>query len=171
MRVFIGIKTGCEDYLTSLQNELRKAGKGNFTDVNNLHITLKFIGEVPPSRIKEISEAIFETGGEAFKLECLGIEVFNKSGIVSAKVGGELKKLDAMNSRLENLLEARGFEKEKRAYRPHITLVRKYYPSGGFDIGSIPYRRCAFTVKEIILFESRRENGRLVYAPLFTHKL
>jgi len=58
MRLFIGIKTDCEIYLSSLQNELKKIGKGSFTDAANLHITLRFLGEVPDRRLRNICEAI-----------------------------------------------------------------------------------------------------------------
>lgn len=112
-----------------------------------------------------------ETVEMPFELECQGIQIFNKSGIISAKVGGELKKLAGLYSRLETALEKRGFEKETRKFRPHITLARKFHASSGFDIESIPYSYCGFKVDKIILFESRRDVGKLVYVPLFVHKL
>ncbi len=171
MRLFIGIKTGCENRLMQLQQELRKAGSGNFTDAHNLHITLKFLGEVPSSKIQCICEAIIEAGGTAFELECGGIQVLNKSGIVSAKVGGETGKLENLYAKLETALEKRGFAKETRAYRAHITLARRFTAPISFDFNAIPHVCCRFPVNEIILFESRRENGKLIYAPLFTRKL
>jgi len=171
MRVFIGIKTGCERYLSSLQNELKKAGTGNFTDAGNLHITLRFLGEVPPSRLRDICEAVSEAGGAAFLLECRGVRAFHKSGIVFAEVGGELLMLAGAYARLEAALEKRGFAREARAFRPHITLARNFRADGGLDIASIPYGGCGFKVEEVILFESRRTGGRLVYTPLFAHRL
>ena len=171
MRLFIGIRAGCVKYLGSLQQMLKKAGNGNFTPAENMHITLKFLGEVSPSRIKGLREAIAETGGNAFALECQGMQMMGKGGIVSARVGGDLDVLSALVARLESALELRGFERESRSYHPHITLVRNFHALEGDDVASMAHKGCRFKVQEVILFESRREAGKLVYAPLFTHPL
>jgi 2'-5' RNA ligase len=169
MRLFIGIKTGCGEYLAALQDRMRKAGRGRFTHADNLHITVKFLGELPPSAVKGICEAITEAGGEPFKLEIGGARIFNRSGILSADVLGQTDKLAALNGRLETALEKRGYSREIRPFKAHITLARDFQPHG--DLGGIPDGQRGFAVDEVILFESRRENGRLVYVPLFTHRL
>ncbi len=171
MRLFIGIRAGCIKYLGSLQQMLKKAGNGNFTLAENLHITLKFLGDVPSSRLRDLRAAITETGGSAFSLECQGMHMMGKGGIVSARVGGDLEVLSALVSRLEDALEKRGFEREARPYHPHITLVRNFHALQGDDVASMAHKGCRFKVQEIILFESRREAGKLVYAPLFAHPL
>lgn len=171
MRLFIGIRAGCVKYLSSLQQMLKKAGSGNFTLTENLHITLKFLGEVPSSRLKDLREAIAEAGGSAFTLECQGMHMMGKGGIVSARVGGDLDVLSALAARLEDTLEKRGFEREARPYHPHITLVRNFHALQGDDVASMAHKGCRFKVQEVVLFESRREGGKLVYAPLFTHPL
>lgn len=169
MRLFIGIKTGCEGHLTALQDELRKMGRGRFTHTGNLHITLKFLGELPPGKVSGLCEAIAEAGGAPFVLEIGGACMFNRSGILAADVTAGADALEALAARLETALEQRGYAREKRSFKAHITLARDYEPHG--DIGGVPQQRCSFNVEEVILFESRRENGRLVYVPLFTHRL
>jgi 2'-5' RNA ligase len=169
MRLFIGIKAGCAEYLAALQEQLKNAGRGRFTRPENLHITLKFLGEQPPSAVAGICEAIAEAGGEPFELEIGGARVFNRSGILSADVLGETEKLTALAQRLETVLAGHGYPRETRAYKPHITLAREFQPCG--NIAGTPTGRRHFTVDEVILFESRREEGRLVYAPLYTYRL
>ena len=171
MRLFVGIKTGCESYLNSLQEELRKAGSGNFTDVSNLHITLRFLGEVPHSRFREICEAVSEAEGPAFALECQGVQVFGRNRIASVRIGGDLDKLAALYSRLETALGRIGFEKELREYSPHVTLARNFRAKEYSDPERIPYRCVKFIVQEIVLFESRQEAGSLIYSPLYIQKL
>ena len=168
MRIFIGIKAGCADYLTALQQQLKEKGRGNFTARDNLHITLKFLGEVAPQKVNAISDAITQAGGEAFSLTCGGLHVMRK-GLVVAEVGGETDKLFVLQSRIEAALEKLGFEKESRPYRPHITLARNY--RGEAPAALAPQDGCSFLADETILFESRRENGRLKYVPLFRHRL
>ena len=105
----------------------------------------------------EICAAIAEAGGEPFELEIGGARMFNRSGILSADVLGETHKLGALAQRLEAALEKRGYPRESRPYKPHITLARDFRPDG--DIGGIPPGQRRFTVDEVILFESRREEG------------
>jgi 2'-5' RNA ligase len=171
MRLFIGIKTGCEDYLTALQDELKKCGRGNFTHSVNLHLTLKFLGETPPARVKEISDAMARVKAQPFALELRGVKTFNRNGIVSAEVGGNLGPLSALAERLEDALTAIGFRKEARRFRPHITLAREFRPDPGCDISAIPHGSRRFTVDGMILFESTRIGGKLTYVPLYTKKL
>lgn len=171
MRLFIGIRAGCIKYLGSLQQMLKKAGKGNLTLSENLHITLKFLGEVSPSRLPDLREAIIEAGGSSFSLECLGMSMMGKGGIVSARLGGDLEALSTLAVRVENAVVKRGFEREVRSFHPHITLARNFHALEGDDIAAMARKGCRFKVEEVILFESRREGGKLVYAPLFTHPL
>jgi 2'-5' RNA ligase len=171
MRLFIGIQAGCGKYLGSLQQMLKKAGKGNLTLPENLHLTLRFLGEVSPSRLDDLREAIAEAGGTPFTIECLGMFMMGKGGIVSARVGGEVDALSALVNRLESALEKRGFEREARPFHPHITLARNFHALAGDDVASMTHRGCRFKAAEVILFESRREAGRLVYAPLYRHPL
>ena len=171
MRLFIGIRAGCVKYLGSLQQMLKKAGNGNFTPAENLHITLKFLGEVSSSRLRDLREAIGEAGSSAFNLECQGMHMMGKGGIVSARIGGDIEVLCSLAARLEDALEKRGFEREARPYHPHITLVRNFHALEGDDVASMAHKGCRFKVQEVILFESRREAGKLVYVPLFTHPL
>lgn len=169
MRLFIGIKMGCKAYLTALQDRLKTLGRGRFTRPDNLHITLKFLGELPPDKVSGLCKAIAEAGGEKFMLEVGGARMFNRNGILAADVTAGADKLAALAARLETALEKRGIPRETRPFRAHITLARDFQPSGG--LSGVPQQRCAFTVDEVILFESRRENGRLVYVPLFAHRL
>lgn len=171
MRLFIGIKAGCGQHLAALQGELKKMGRGRFTFADNLHITLKFLGELPPFSVSVLREAIDEAAGCAFELECGGMRMFNRSGIVSAEVAGDTDQLSALHARLEEALERRGYARDTRAFRPHITLARDYKTHGDADIEGISHGSCRFTVSEVVLFKSRREGGRLVYAPLYAHGL
>ena len=171
MRLFIGIRTPCENELTALQQSLKQWGNGRFTDRANLHLTLKFLGETPPEKVKDIADAMEGVDAEQFFLECRGAEMFNKNGIVSARVEGDLGRLQALFIKLENALEQRGFRREPRALKPHITLARQFRVFSQADLSAVPYRHCGFEVRDIILFESRRDAGRLVYAPLFVKRI
>ena len=171
MRLFIGIKTQCGRHLVMLQEKLRQNGHGRFTHPENLHITLKFLGEVPPVKIGQIQRAMTAVSAAPFRFECRGAVSFGKSGIVAAGVGGDIAALKSLHEQLETEMEGCGFVRENRPYRPHVTLARQYRARSGIDIAAIPCHPCAFTVNEIVLFESKRVDGRLVYEPVFGKKL
>jgi 2'-5' RNA ligase len=169
MRLFIGIRAGCREYIGALQEQLGHAGRGRFTRTDNLHITLRFLGELPTGAVPGLCAAIAEAGGGALTLEVGGARMMGKNGIAIAEVMGDTDALAALANRLEAALENRGYARETRPFRAHITLVRDYAPRG--DIGGIPAGLRRFTADEVVLFESRREQGQLVYAPLFAHRL
>lgn len=171
MRLFIGIKTGCEAYLTALQQELLKYGRGRLTDKDNLHLTLKFLGEVEPNRVKEACDAMAKVHGEPIDLKCLGVHIFGRNGIVSCGIGGNTSALASLASRLESALENIGFPKENRPFKAHITLARDFRANPSADVESIPFSGKAFTANEITLFESTRIGGKLVYVLLYMQRL
>ena len=184
MRLFIGIKTECEDHLCSLQQALLTIGKGRLVAEDNLHLTLKFLGEVPPAEVGAIRHAMETVDASPFSLECHGAALVGKNGIAAANVGGDIAALQSLHAQLETALQTCGFAKELRRFRPHITLARQYRARPGEVVSAIPYRPCALTVREIILFESKRVDGRLgngaptearlggvFYVPLFVKKL
>lgn len=169
MRLFVGIKTQCEGYLVSLQQKLR--GRGRLTHAANLHITLKFLGEVHESRLGRIRDVLAQIEAEPFTLTCCGIGSFARSGIVFAKLGGDTQALQRLHQSVDEALHAVGFDKEAKAYRPHITLARQFRSDDGFEAQVLDDEGCSFAVNHLMLFESRREDGRLVYVPLFKKEL
>lgn len=171
MRLFIGIKTGCEEHLCGLQQALLRIGKGRPAARANLHLTLKFLGEVPPGQVGAIRRAMETVDADPFSLECRGAFLLGRSGIAAARVGGDTAALKALHAQLEAALVTCGFAKEQRRFLPHITLARQYRARSGEDAAAIAYTPCAFAVRGIILFESRRVGGKLVYQPLFVKEL
>lgn len=88
MRLFIGIKTHCDNHLSVLQNTLRQNGRGSFTRIQNLHITLKFLGETPPGKIKAIQNAMDKINAKPFMLEIGGAHIFNVQALRRQKSAG-----------------------------------------------------------------------------------
>lgn len=94
----------------------------------NLHLTLKFLGDVEDVRVRDVRERLAEASGRvsAFAVEWKGVGVFPPRGSprvlwvgCQAEPGlAELKRL------LDEHLEPLGFEVEKRPFHPHVTLAR-----------------------------------------------
>jgi 2'-5' RNA ligase len=91
----------------------------------NLHATLNFIGNLPEQRLSALIAAAGAVSAQRFVLELTMLEVWRRSAVLALcpeTVPGALLQLHADLDR--RLIEA-GFETEKRAYRPHVTLARK----------------------------------------------
>jgi 2'-5' RNA ligase len=94
-----------------------------------IHITLKFLGNVPVDRVNEIAVAIRQAseGIGPFSLGFGGLGCFPSVGrpnVIWIGVQGATKTLTHLQDRIEGSLAVLGFPPEKRKYTPHLTLGR-----------------------------------------------
>jgi 2'-5' RNA ligase len=93
----------------------------------NIHITLKFLGEIPEERTARVAEFIRSIAFKPFTLDFRGVGVFpslSRPSVVWAGVAGEASEMLAVFIELERGLKALGFEAERRPFQPHVTLCR-----------------------------------------------
>jgi 2'-5' RNA ligase len=94
-----------------------------------IHLTLKFLGNIPSKRVAEITEAIAEAaqGISPFHLEisCLGaFPSLRQARVFWVGIGGEVEKLSRLQQNIDSALAILGFAKEERSFVPHLTLAR-----------------------------------------------
>lgn len=179
MRMFIAIEFTPEirEYLSGIQKKLLPVSRrGNFTDIENLHLTLKFIGEVGREDTDALVEAVQEAGSSsrAFNLNLSHLGFFPKGNrtIVWAGIEDSLP-LSRLFGSLEKSLMRQGFPRERKGLSPHITLGREVDLTEKFDIikGLIPLEKRQIKVEKISLMESKRIGAKLVYKPVFVQLL
>jgi len=93
---------------------------------DQLHITLRFIGDVENGTADEITAALKAIRFDPIKVKITGVDFFGKSkkprqAWAGIENGEPLKKL---NKKISQAIEAAGIPKEERKYTPHITLAR-----------------------------------------------
>lgn len=140
--------------------------EGNFTLLENLHLTLVFIGET--EKTEEIKAALDEIEFSSFEYKISGSGTFEK-GIFWAGIE-ENKKLRLLQEVVFEKLKNFGFEPEEREFVPHITLARKFRPKENFDF-EITERllpKKAITAKRISLMKSERVQGVLRYTEIYS---
>lgn len=179
MRTFIAIELSPDvrEYLSEIQTETQKhCRRGNYTPQDNFHITLHFLGEINPSDVEYVKEAMFEAAqrNKVFdvKLGQLGFFGRGERGILWAG----LEKNDSLQRLffgLQKSLERQGFAREKKGLSPHITLGREVEPQRSFlDVQkTVVMDPKSFKVEKITLMESVRKGPRLVYKPLYRQLL
>lgn len=163
MRIFIAIRftEAFKSSILDAQDGLKEYGvRGNYTQPENLHLTLAFIGET--ERVEEIKAAVDAVKFEPFLIRTGKMGCFNgRSRVVWFGIEGE-DKVKAIAQQLRRNLDQRGIDYAKGKFSPHITLVRQ--PSEmSFDID---VESESMTVSKIYVMKSERINGRLVYTAL-----
>ena len=102
---------------------------GRWIKVENFHITFKFLGYVDEERITEIKMSVdkYIDKLQEAELEFTGLSVFpnlNSPRVLYIGVNDKTGILTEVNRYVEEKLSFLGFEKEKKPFRPHITIKR-----------------------------------------------
>ena len=133
IRSFIAIELPEEakEGLARLRKELDRDGHKfvKWVDPGGIHLTLKFLGNIPSNRVTEITEAMGKAaqGISPFHLESSGLGVFpnlKQVRVFWVGISGELDKLSKLQQNIDSALAALGFAKEERPFVPHLTLAR-----------------------------------------------
>src|SRR4051812_31259738 len=164
MRLFTAIelpKDVC-DRLIEAQEELKNliASKLSWTALQNLHLTLKFLGEVADAEVMRIRDALMSISQPRFTISMAQLGGFPPRGparVLMAEVAGQSDALIALNDAIERACEPLGFEREKRAYHPHVTLARLRVPRKiSREIEAVKLKPTQpFEVCEFMLMQSR----------------
>lgn len=125
MRCFISVDV--ENIFHEVYERLGEIKGLKLVEPENLHITLKFLGEITPNKIEEITEKLeFLKDICKFEITFQGLGAFpniKRPRVIWVGIKKNKEKLIDMQSRLDEGLSTIGFKKEKR-YEPHLTLAR-----------------------------------------------
>lgn len=160
MRVFVAITLSDElkKTITGTLHDLKQKGiKGNYVPVQNLHLTLAFIGETDkPGAVKE---ALRNVSFKPFRLSLSDMGTFGDVLWVGVKGN---QGLSAAAKSVRDALDAAGIAYDRQKFVPHITLVRK--AAGNWKQITAP--KGEMTVTKISLMKSAVKNGKPVYTEL-----
>ena len=140
-----------------------------------LHLTLRFIGEVERPVAEDIANALQRIRFERFAIALQGVGKFEKRRHGALWAGVRPKDtLKALNAKIERACQSAGLEPEGRAYHPHVTLARWKGRATGLDqfiqknglLSSEPWQ-----VEDFILYESRLGRDGAHYEPVETFPL
>ena len=166
MRTFIAIEIpdDIKKKLSETQQRLKEPGvEASWTRPEGIHLTLKFLGEIPETRIPDIMNGIRQSveGRGPFRLVAGGVGSFpnpRNARVVWVGLSGDTDKLVWIQAALEEAIAHLGMDREKREFKPHLTLARikyirfrdKWLKSleeikdlnlGGFDVSAISLMR------------------------------
>jgi 2'-5' RNA ligase len=144
IRTFIAIELdeSIKESLTKLQERLKgEAPRGSVRWVRQegIHLTLKFLGDVPADQIGEITRALQKgcQGFAPFSLSCGGLGCFpnlKRPRVVWVGVQEETGTLARLQEAIEENVAPLGYPTEKRKFSPHLTLGRVQRRVGSGDL-------------------------------------
>lgn len=143
----------------------------------NMHITLRFIGEVDDVAAEEINYNLAHIDAPAFDLTLQGLGTFGQGFKAhSLWVGvSPTPGLIHLQNKIESAIVRTGQAPEGRKFAPHVTLARLTRPEPGrlqsFIEGNNLFKAGPFTVEQFTLFESRTGKGGPVYTALEDYPL
>lgn len=172
MRTFILIKfpTKVLMHLKEIQEKLPEFS-GKKTELKNLHLTLKFFGEISFERLEEIKERLKNIIFDKFEVEIGEIGFFDRqdNGIIWIKLSNCEKLQKEIDEALIGI-----YEKEKR-FMGHLTIarVKKISKKRIFldDLKKIKIPKMFFIVDKFYLVESRLKKGGPEYTTLEEYNL
>ena len=164
MRLFIAIEIAPDirERIIEFTEKLRPTiSKARWSRPEGLHVTLKFLGHVADEKVPAIENMLTKIESQSFAIKIEGIGVFPNSKSprvlwVGIGAGPELAELAG---RVDELTAELGFEPEKRAFSPHVTLARLQEGDRKTKLSSIlPVDKPSFgtmTAQEFHLYESK----------------
>ena len=142
---------------------------------DQLHLTLRFVGEVERPLADDLADALGRIRSRAFDIRVRGVGRFEQRNSGALWAGVEPKEpLAALAAKVERACLAIGLEPERHALHPHITLARLNRSAGPVapfltqhgDLASAP-----FVFDHVILYESEMGHGGSRYHPVARYPL
>ena len=182
IRTFIAIKLSEDviEQIAKLQHELKSATKEKIKWVNpkNMHVTLKFIGEIAKDRLEQVFEAT-EYGCRGiipFDLSMDGLGVFpnfRRPRVIWIGIAQGKDSLSKLAENIDENLSKFGFPKEDRKFKAHLTLARlKFKPKNLIEvISEKQFTSSSILVDEVHIIKSDLKPTGPIYTTLKTIKL
>jgi 2'-5' RNA ligase len=173
------VRARLEDHVHRLRKEVPDAG-ASWSRVENIHLTLKFFGNVEVKRIARISEAAVRAVKQVsrFQIRVGETGVFprpSRPQVLWIGVSDPSGQLTALQEKLEDECAAKGFPKEDRAYSPHLTIARLRRPESARQIAEahlkMQFEPIEIELKEIVLFRSELSPKGSTYTVISTADL
>ncbi len=131
LRVFIAVEINNPNVLSKLEKarDLLLESRADLKPVatENMHITLRFIGEVPFETVNRICELLETVRFKPFKIRVKGIGVFpniTRPRVIWAGVSEGIEELSKLHDIVESLLRKINIPGQREKFIPHITLAR-----------------------------------------------
>ena len=167
------------EFIARMRQSSTAAGV-RWEQIEKLHITLKFFGEVDARRLDQLSESIVRAarGVSPFMATIEGTGAFpggRKPRVLWLGIGDASGRLAELHRRLEDECAHHGFAPEPREFHPHLTIARLRFPEAARELiarhKETEFAAVTFPVSEVVLMQSELGPGGSRYSVLSRHSL
>ncbi|MGE0734363.1 MAG: RNA 2',3'-cyclic phosphodiesterase [Alphaproteobacteria bacterium] len=175
LRLFVGLALP-RQIRRSLADLCHGIPDAAWTPEENLHLTLRFLGEVSESEAQDVDAALLGLDAPAFELTIKGIGWFggHKPRLLYAGIAPE-PNLNYLRDRVESAIARAGLPREERKFVPHVTLARLKGEMGHhlaqFHAAHNTMRLGPVEIDEVTLFRSDVGHMGSIYTPLVEYPL
>ncbi|OYW44388.1 MAG: 2'-5' RNA ligase [Sphingomonadales bacterium 32-68-7] len=178
-RLFVAIRPP-EPIRDRLVDTMEGIDNARWQSDEQLHVTLRFIGEVERPQADDLALALARIDAAAFALEIAGVGAFQRSRHLRSRahaVWAALKPSDALEGlrlKVEQACESAGLARETRRFVPHVTLARIDRSTGPLGTWLMHWGTLAaepWVVREFVLYESHLGRTGAHYEPVATYPL
>lgn len=168
--------------LVQLQRAMAAGLTGiRWVEPDNLHLTLRFLGDTPSADVPRLCDALAAAAGESARLSFIvhGVGAFPSPGVpprvlwAGVRAGDELA---ALYRRVEDAVVQLGWPAEGRPFHPHVTLARAERTGVRGDVAAAMAREAARTwgrvpADEMTLMRSTLAPAGAIYTPVASFPL
>lgn len=167
MRIFIAIDPGNEikEKIQEIKTKIDVLGSGvKWVEKENLHITLKFLGEINETMLNNVKSCIENIKNEcgSFDIKLCSIGVFpnvKDARVIWVDIKEGQQELKLLSEKIDAKLNKIGFSRENRPFSPHLTIGRVKGYINPESLKTIindfkDYQIGKFTVKSICIMRS-----------------
>lgn len=178
MRTFIAVELPekIKKEIEQLQAPFKKTDTFvSWVKPRNIHVTLKFLGEVPEEKIDRVFSAAQRAveGTGKFTMSLKGTGAFpnpRRPRVIWVGAGSGEEELALLAAKIEQEMENIGFPKEKRKYSAHFTVGRVKSPKNIEKlmelVSSSDFQTEEIEVGEVVVMKSQLDPGGAIYTPL-----
>lgn len=166
MRLFIAIDINSkwkEEFRNIQRDILLHSRNSRVIDMDNLHLTLKFLGEVDKDKFKNIKSVLYNLNTEIntidLEVSTLGSFIREDNELIWVGIENN-RKLKKLQIALEEEFEKIGFKRENRKFKPHITIAKNVVWKDNFRLDDL--------IKPVL--SPMKVNRIILYQSIFTNK-
>ena len=173
--VCVEIPESVKGRIAELQRGLRRAeAQVSWTKPSNIHLTLKFLGDVTPQRIERVIGAVERAASPIapFEIEVGGAGCFpspRSPRVLWVGLTGLTDALKQLHAGIEDELYGEGFPRESKRFSPHLTIGRVRAPKNASRLAeellATGFEAERFLAREVIVMRSELNPSGSVYTP------
>lgn len=174
-----GLRSRLLDHIDRLRQAVPEA-RASWARAENLHLTLKFLGDTPVSSVEALAAAVEHAAARTtpFQIRAGGCGAFPLRGqprVLWIGVADATGGLTEVFQALEDECAKAGFPREERAFHPHLTVARLRQPQGARRLADvhqqIAFEPTTFSVDELCLIRSELMSAGSRYTVIARHEL